>query len=195
MYQLGLTGGIGSGKTLVCSILEKLGVPVYYADSAARRLMNSDEELSKNIVGVFGAEVYNGASLNRDLLARKVFGNQEMLAKLNAMVHPAVRKDYSGWVESQKGAPYVVEEAAILFESGADGLLDGSVLVYAPEALRIQRVMKRDGVDEKSVRSRMMHQMDEDKKKKRADHVIYNDEKEMLLPQVIALHNKILNNR
>jgi len=195
MYQLGLTGGIGSGKTLVCSILEKLGIPVYYADSAARRLMNSDEELSKNIVGIFGAEVYNGASLNRDLLARKVFGNQEMLAKLNAMVHPAVRKDYSGWIESQKGAPYVVEEAAILFESGADRLLDGSVLVYAPEALRIQRVMKRDGVDEESVRSRMMHQMDEDKKKERADHIIYNDEKEMLLPQVIALHNKILNNR
>jgi dephospho-CoA kinase len=195
MYQLGLTGGIGSGKTLVCSILEKLGVPVYYADSAARRLMNSDEELSKNIVGVFGAEVYNGASLNRDLLARKVFGNQEMLDKLNAMVHPAVRKDYSGWIESQKGAPYVVEEAAILFESGADRLLDGSVLVYAPEALRIQRVMKRDGVDEESVRSRMMHQMDEDKKKERADHVIYNDEKEMLLPQVIALHNKVLNTR
>ena len=195
MVQLGLTGGIGSGKTLVCSILEKLGVPVYYADSAARRLMNSDEELSKNIVGVFGAEVYNGASLNRDLLARKVFGNQEMLAKLNAMVHPAVRKYYSGWVESQKGAPYVVEEAAILFESGADGLLDGSVLVYAPEALRIQRVMKRDGVDEKSVRSRMMHQMDEDKKKERADHIIYNDEKEMLLPQVIALHNIVLNSR
>jgi dephospho-CoA kinase len=118
-----------------------------------------------------------------------------MLEKLNAMVHPAVRKDYSGWVESQKGAPYVVEEAAILFESGADRLLDGSVLVYAPEALRIQRVMKRDGVDEESVRSRMMHQMDEDKKKERADHVIYNDEKEMLLPQVIALHNKVLNTR
>jgi dephospho-CoA kinase len=195
MYQLGLTGGIGSGKTLVCSILEKLGVPVYYADSAARRLMNSDEELNKNIVGIFGAEVYNGASLNRDLLARKVFGNQEMLEKLNAMVHPAVRKDYSGWVESQKGAPYVVEEAAILFESGADRLLNGSVLVYAPVALRIQRVMKRDGVDEESVRSRMMHQMDEDKKKERADHVIYNDEKEMLLPQVIALHNKVLNTR
>ena len=192
---MGLTGGIGSGKTLVCSILEKLGIPVYYADSAARRLMNSDEELSKNIVGIFGDEVYNGASLNRDLLARKVFGNQEMLEKLNAMVHPAVRKDYSGWVESQKGAPYVVEEAAILFESGADTLLDGSVLVYAPEALRIQRVMKRDGVDEESVRSRMMHQMDEDKKKERADHIIYNDEKEMLLPQVIALHNIVLNSR
>ena len=195
MYQLGLTGGIGSGKTLVCSILEKLGVPVYYADSAARRLMNSDAKLRNSIVGIFGAEVYNGAVLNRNLLARKVFGNQEMLEKLNAMVHPAVRKDYSGWVESQKVAPYVVEEAAILFESGADRLMDGSVLVYAPEALRIKRVMKRDGVDEESVRSRMIHQMDEDKKKKRADHIIYNDEKEMLLPQVIALHNKVINSR
>ena len=195
MYQLGLTGGIGSGKTLVCSILEKLGVPVYYADSAARRLMNSDAKLRNGIVGIFGAEVYNGAVLNRDLLARKVFGNQEMLEKLNAMVHPAVRKDYSGWVESQKVAPYVVEEAAILFESGADRLMDGSVLVYAPEALRIKRVMKRDGVDEEAVRNRMIHQMDEDKKKKRADHIIYNDEKEMLLPQVIALHNKVINSR
>ena len=195
MYQLGLTGGIGSGKTLVCSILEKLGIPVYYADSGARRLMNSDAKLRNSIVEIFGAEVYNGAILDRNLLASKVFGNQEMLEKLNAMVHPAVRKDYSGWVESQKGVPYVVEEAAILFESGADSLLDGSVLVYAPEALRIKRVMKRDGVDEESVRSRMIHQMDEDKKKKRADHIIYNDEKEMLLPQVIALHNKVINSR
>ena len=195
MYQLGLTGGIGSGKTLVCSILEKLGVPVYYADSAARRLMNSDAKLRNSIVEIFGAEVYNGAILDRSLLAGKVFGNQEMLEKLNEMVHPAVRKDYSGWVESQKVAPYVVEEAAILFESGADRLLDGSVLVYAPEALRIQRVMKRDGVDEESVRSRMIHQMDEDNKRKRADHIIYNDEKEMLLPQVIALHNKVINSR
>jgi len=195
MYQLGLTGGIGSGKTLVCSILEKLGVPVYYADSAARRLMNSEAKLRKSIIGIFGDEVYNGTILDRNLLASKVFGNQEMLERLNAMVHPEVRKDYSGWVESQKDAPYVVEEAAILFESGADRLLDGSVLVYAPEALRIQRVMKRDGVDEKSVRSRMIHQMDEDKKRERADHIIYNDEKEMLLPQVIALHNKVINSR
>jgi len=118
-----------------------------------------------------------------------------MLAKLNAMVHPAVRKDYSHWAESQKSAPYVVEEAAILFESGASNFLDASVLVFAPEAMRIQRVMQRDGVDEESVRRRMIHQMGEEEKKKLADHIIYNDEKEMLLPQIIKLHNTILNSR
>ena len=195
MYQLGLTGGIGSGKTLVCSVLEKLGVPVYYADSAARRLMTNDGELRRRIMKVFGPEVYNGISLKRDLLAQMVFGERAMLEKLNSLVHPAVRRDYSTWIESQQGVPYVVEEAAILFESGADRMLDGSVLVYAPEEMRIRRVMKRDGIDEASVRRRMNHQMDEDEKKKRADHIIYNDEKEMLLPQIIALHNKILISR
>ena len=130
-----------------------------------------------------------------DLLAKLVFGDGTAVAKLNALVHPVVREDYFSWFETQKGAPYVVEEAAILFESGADRLLDGSVLVYAPEELRIRRVMKRDGVDEKSVRNRMLHQMDEDEKKQRADHIIYNDENEMLLPQIIKLHNKILNSR
>lgn len=192
MVQLGLTGGIGSGKTLVCSVLEKFGVPVYYADTEARRLLNSDEELHRNIVDVFGREVYNGNSLNREVLADKVFGNPVMLAKLNALVHPAVRKDYSHWVELQKSAPYVVEEAAILFESGASKFLDATVLIYAPEMVRILRVMQRDGVDEESVRRRMKHQMDEEEKKKLADQIIYNDEKEMLLPQIVELHNRIL---
>ena len=192
MVQLGLTGGIGSGKTLVCSILEKFGVPVYYADTEARRLMNTDEELHRNIVDVFGREVYSGNSLNREVLADKVFGDQVMLAKLNALVHPAVRKDYSHWVELQKSAPYVVEEAAILFESGASKFLDTTVLIYAPEMVRILRVMQRDGVDEESVRRRMKHQMDEEEKKKLADQIIYNDEKEMLLPQIVELHNRIL---
>ena len=192
MVQLGLTGGIGSGKTLVCSVLEKFGVPVYYADTEARRLLNSDEELHRNVVDVFGREVYNGNSLNREVLADKVFGNPVMLAKLNALVHPAVRKDYSHWVELQKSAPYVVEEAAILFESGASKFLDTTVLIYAPEMVRILRVMQRDGVDEESVRRRMKHQMDEEEKKKLADQIIYNDEKEMLLPQIVELHNRIL---
>ena len=195
MYQLGLTGGIGSGKTLVCSMLEKLGVPVYYADTEARRLMNCDSTLVGQIVKLFGTEAYKEDSLNRDFLAKEVFGDPEMLAKLNAMVHPMVRKDYTQWLEFQTEAPYVVEEAAILFESGVGNILDGSVLVYAPEWLRIQRVKHRDGVDEANVRRRMMHQMDEEDKMKLADHIIYNDEKQMLLPQVIALHRKILNSR
>lgn len=195
MFQLGLTGGIGSGKTLVCSVLEKFGVPVYYADSEARRLMNSNEELRRNIGDLFGGEVYNGHSLNRKVLAEKVFGDEVMVEKLNRLVHPAVRKDYTEWVESKQNAPYVVEEAAILFESGASVFMDMTVLIYAPEMLRIRRVMQRDAVDEEHVRRRMKHQMDEEEKKKRADHIIYNDEKEMLLPQVVALHNSILKKR
>ncbi|MEN8230390.1 MAG: dephospho-CoA kinase [Bacteroidota bacterium] len=195
MYQVGITGGIGSGKTLVCSIFEKLGIPVYYADSEAKRLMNSDQELVRHIVKLFGEDAYNGASLNREFLSEMVFGNPELLAKLNSTVHPAVRKDFVLWVESQRDAPYVLEEAAILFESGADRYLDRSVLVYAPEAMRIRRVMQRDGLDEERVRRRMIHQMDETAKMKLADHIIYNDETELLLPQIIALHKKLLTSR
>lgn len=193
MYHLGLTGGIGSGKTLVCSVLEKLGVAVYYADSEARRLMNSEPQLVRQIKELFGKEAYINDSLHREFLAKQVFGDTVKLAKLNAVVHPAVWKDFFSWAQTQKDAPYVVKEAAILFESGISHSLDGSVLVYAPEAMRIQRVMDRDGVDEESVRRRMMHQMDEEEKKKLADYIIYNDDSEMLLPQIIALHNKILN--
>jgi len=193
MYQVGLTGGIGSGKTLVCSVLEKLGVPVYYADVEAIRLMNGDQDVLKQIVELFGRETYRGGSLDRAFLAQRVFGYPEMLAKLNAIVHPAVRNDYSLWVGRQHDTPYVVEEAAILFESGANRFFDRSVLVYAPEVLRISRVMQRDGVEEKGVRRRMMHQMDEKEMKELADDIIINDGKEMLLPQIIRIHQKILN--
>lgn len=195
MYLLGLTGGIGSGKTLVCSLLERLGIPVYYADAAAKRLMNQDPVLAGAIIRLLGEEAYHGTSLNRGFVADAVFGDPDLLAQLNALVHPAVRKDFSIWVEHQERVPYVVEEAAILFESGAHRFLDGSVLVYAPEELRIRRVMERDGVEELSVRKRMMHQMNEEEKMKLADHIIYNDDRQMLLPQVIALHNKLLNTR
>lgn len=195
MYQLGITGGIGSGKTLVCSIFEKLGIPVYYADSEAKRLMNSDPVLVNQIVRIFGKEAYIGTSLNREFMGKTVFGERDKLEKLNAVVHPAVRKDYSSWVEMQSDVPYVVEEAAILFESGAFRFLDGSAVVYAPEAMRIRRVMLRDGMDEEGVRRRMRNQMAEEDKIEQADHIIYNDEIKMLLPQVIALHEKILTSR
>jgi dephospho-CoA kinase len=191
MFQVGLTGGIGSGKTLVCNILEKLGIPVYDADSQARRIMDEDSRLRKEIVELFGEEAYLDGRLNRRYLAGRVFGDQQMLKKLNKLVHPAVRKDYSRWVEHQS-APYVVEEAAILFESGADRFMNMTVLVYAPVDLRISRVMKRDRVEEGKVLERMRHQMDEEEKRKRADKVIINDEKELLLPQIIAIHHEIL---
>lgn len=195
MYQLGVTGGIGSGKTLVCSILEKLGIPVYYADREARRLMESEGVLREKLTVSFGEAIFRGGKLNREALARRVFADASQLAELNALVHPAVREDYVDWVARQQGVPYVVEEAAILFESGADRFLDGTVLVYAPESLRIRRVMERDGVDEAHVVQRMGHQMDEDEKRKRADRMILNDGTRLLLPQVIELHHWVLNNR
>lgn len=192
MYQVGVTGGIGSGKTLVCQVLGKLGVAVYHADLEARRLMNRDQQLVNQVIGLFGEKVYKEGSLDREYLARQVFGDEILLAQLNAIVHPAVKIDYARWVSQQSKVPYVAHEAAILFESGSHHLLDESVLVYAPESLRIHRVMERDGVDEASVRRRMKHQMDEEDKKELADYVIYNDGSEMLLPQIIDMHNQIL---
>lgn len=195
MLKLGLTGGIGSGKTLVCNILEKLGVPVYFADTAARELMAVDSELKAGIIRMFGKEAYGKDGLNRRYLAEAVFGNPERLSLLNELVHPAVRRDFTQWIEEQEEAPYVVEEAAILFESGASTLMDLSVLVYAPEELRITRVMKRDGIGREEVMKRMGHQMSEERKMELADHVLFNDGSRMLLPQVIDLHDKMLNRR
>lgn len=193
MYKLGLTGGIGSGKTLVCQIFEKLGIPVYYADTAARDLMNTDPELKAGIRQMFGDEAFGEEGLNRQYLADSVFGDPEKLSGLNALVHPAVRTDFLRWSLQQKGSPYVLEEAAILFESGASTEMDLTVLVYAPEELRINRVMKRDGLRREDVLKRMAHQLSEEQKKEMADHVLINDGSRMLLPQVIDLHNKMLN--
>jgi dephospho-CoA kinase len=192
MYQVGITGGIGSGKTLVCSVLEKLGVPVYDADGQARRLMNKLPVLMQGIEELLGKEAYREGQLDRKYVGSRVFGNHELLTRLNGLVHPAVREDYRSWVNQWKDAPYVVEEAAILFESGAYRFLDRTVLVFAPSDLRIRRVMQRDGVGREEVKKRMMHQMDDEEKKVLADEVVVNDERNMLLPQIIALHNKIV---
>jgi dephospho-CoA kinase len=192
MFRIGLTGGIGSGKTLVCSILEKLGVPVYSADNEARRLMNTDIELKENIVKMFGDQAYNKDGLNRAFISDSVFGDSDKLSRLNALVHPVVRKDFNRWSSRQGEVSYVVEEAAILFESGAFREMDLSVLIYAPKDLRIGRVMSRDQVDREDVLKRMGLQMPEEQKMKMADHIIYNDGTQMLLPQVIELHRKVL---
>jgi dephospho-CoA kinase len=193
MYQVGITGGIGSGKTLVCSVLSKLGVPVYDADGEARRLMNKLPVLMQGIEELLGKEAYREGRLDRKYVGSRVFGNHELLTRLNGLVHPAVRENYRSWVNQWRDAPYVVEEAAILFESGAYRFLDRTVLVFAPSDLRITRVMHRDGIGREEVKKRMMHQMDEEEKRVLADEVVVNDEKNMLLPQIIALHNKIVN--
>jgi len=192
MIRVGLTGGIGSGKSLVCSILDRFGIPVYKADAEARRLMNDEPLLRTKIVESFGDQAYENEGLNREFLATQVFGDAKKLELMNSLVHPAVREDFLKWADQHREYPYVVEEAAILFESGAFREMDQTVLVTAPEELRIKRVMERDGSEREAVLKRMGHQRKEEELLKLADHVIVNDGEQMLLPQVIDLHNKLL---
>jgi len=191
VLKIGITGGIGSGKSTVAKVFEVLGIPVYYADDAAKRLMNEDEELKEKIQLQFGNDVYKDGKLNRKELAAIVFNDPSKLVLLNSLVHPATLKDAERWMQKQ-ATPYAIKEAALIFESGAQEQLDHVIGVTAPAPLRIQRSMLRDGISREEVIARMDKQMDETIKMKLCDFVITNNEQEMLLPQVLALHEKLL---
>ena len=190
MKVVGVTGGIGSGKTTVCQIFEHLNVPIYYADSRAKELMASNSDLKAAIIKSFGEDSYTNGQLNRPYLAKLVFTSPEKLALLNSLVHPAVANDFEGWLEENDTVPYVLKEAAILFESGAYQDVNTSVLVIAPEDVRLQRVMKRDGSSKEEVLQRMKNQWTQERKAKLADHIINNDGTQLLIPQVLELHQK-----
>ncbi len=192
MLKIGLTGGIGSGKTTVAKVLEVLGVPVYYADEAAKELMHSNELLKQQLILHFGRETYfEDGQLNRKHVSSIVFNNKEKLELLNSLVHPATIADAKEWFSKQQ-SPYVVKEAALLFESGTAEGLDYVIGVTAPAALRMKRVMDRDGVTADEVKRRMANQVDEALKMKLCDFVLHNSEQELLLPQVLALHNELI---
>jgi dephospho-CoA kinase len=195
MIKVGLTGGIGSGKTTVAKIFELLGVPVYYADDAAKRIMNEDEELKTAIQKHFGRDSYKNGELDRTYLASKVFNDSFQLEILNSLVHPATIRDAARWMsqqfaESGGQTPYAIKEAALIFESGAAEQLDYVIGVYAPAELRIKRTMERNNSSYDEVVKRMNNQMDEKIKMKLCDFVIFNDEQQLLIPQVIELNEK-----
>jgi dephospho-CoA kinase len=191
MLKIGLTGGIGSGKTTVARIFEVLGIPVYYADDAAKKLMIEDEELRISIINAFGNEAYNDKILNRPYLAEQVFNSEEKLKVLNSIVHPATINDAKKWFKEQT-APYVIKEAALIFESGSDKELDYVVGVKSPESLRIKRSVDRDNISAEQVEARMNKQMPEEDKLRLCEYVIVNDEQQMLIPQVLKLHENFL---
>lgn len=191
MLKIGLTGGIGSGKSTVARIFEILDIPVYYADNAAKRLMNTDPALREQIIAAFGAEAYTGGQLNRQYLAQQVFQDEKKLTKLNSLVHPATIYDAENWIAAQ-ASPYAVKEAALIFESGSEKLLDYVIGVSAPQELRIQRTMPRDNISREEVLKRKQQQMDEKLKMERCNFIVYNDEEQPVLPQVIALHRQLL---
>lgn len=190
MLKVGITGGIGSGKSTVAKIFETLGIPVYYADGAAKRLMENNTELQQSLIAVFGEELYQNGQLNRPFLANLVFNDAEKLAQLNAFVHPATIKDAEEWMLRQN-APYCLKEAALIFESGSQQGLDYVVGVHAPDSLRIQRVVQRDNVNQQQVEARMSKQISESIKMRLCDFVITNDEQQMVIPQVLELHEKL----
>ena len=194
MLKIGITGGIGSGKTVVCKLFESCGAPVYDADEAAKRLMQENSSLKSQLIASFGNIYDEKGKLQRSALAEIVFNDTELLSKLNGLVHPAVMKDYKEWQNNQK-FDYVIRESAILFESNTNVDLDYVIMVEAPELLRIQRTMQRDQRSEKQIRSIMEKQMPDDEKIKLADFVIINNEVQPLLPQVWNLHEKFMNGK
>jgi len=191
MYRVGLTGGIGSGKSTVAKIFEILGVPVYYADAEAKRIMNTDNELKEKIISLFGNEAYKNDRLNRHFVSEIVFNDPRKLEQLNALIHPVIKEQGEQWMKRQT-TPYAIHEAALIFEAGVAERLDTVIGVSAPEPLRVQRAMKRDLTAYDEVLKRMNRQMPEDEKMKLCHHIIINDEQTAVIPQVLALHRLLL---
>ncbi len=191
MLRIGLTGGIGSGKSTVARIFELLEIPVYYADAASKNLYNTDPELMASIKEHFGEDLYEHGLINKSRLAALVFNDPRKLELLNSLVHPPTIRAAEQWMKKQT-APYAIKEAALIFESGSASGLDYVIGVQAPLALRVKRVMDRDHVSREDVYSRINRQLDENIKMKLCDFIIVNDEQQMLIPQILELHGNLL---
>lgn len=190
MYKIGITGGIGSGKSTVCRMFAELGVPVYDSDSEAKRLMRENAPLREAICREFGAESYTDGELNRSYIASRIFGDDDARRRLNALVHPAVMSDFAAWAERQT-SDYVILESAILFESSLESNVDRTIAVMAPEGLRVARAMARDGAAEQAVRSRMACQLSDDEMCRRADMSMINIDLDELRDEVAQCDKKL----
>ena len=191
VLRVGLTGGIGSGKSTVAQIFEVLGIPVYYADIAAKRLMNENAELRSAVINIFGEQAYANKILDRKYISSLVFSDPAKLELLNSIVHPATKKDGEAWMQQQT-SPYAIHEAALIFEAKVSERLDCVIGVSSPPELRIKRAMERDKVSRDEVLKRMEQQLDEDIKMSKSDYVLINDEQQLLIPQVLELHEKLI---
>ena len=189
--KLGVTGGIGSGKTSVCKVFTVLGIPVFSTDRIAREIMDGDENIIRQINSIAGRDMYSNGALDRMALASLIFNNSSLLEKVNSLVHPLVFERFSGWEKNQT-SPYVIMEAAILFESGASKLVDKIVTIVAPEEERLSRVTQRSKLSRHQVLERMMNQMNDEARIKLSDYVIYNSENDMIIPAILAIHDDIL---
>lgn len=193
MQVVGLTGGIGSGKTTVANMFSELGIPVYIADEESKRLLVTSKIIKRKLIALFGEETYKGETLNKPFIANKIFNNKELLKQMNAIVHPKVGQHFKRWLKKQQ-APYVIKESAILFESGAFETCDMVITVTASELLRIARVIQRDSTSEEKVRSIIKNQWAEEEKIKRSNFVIVNEKLQETKQRVLEIHAEILKN-
>ena len=191
VLRVGLTGGIGSGKSTVAQIFEVLGIPVYYADIAAKKIMNEDEGLRSAITNIFGEQAYTNDILDRKYISSIVFTDPAKLQQLNSLVHPATKKDGETWMQKQT-SPYAIHEAALIFEAKVSDRLDHVIGVSSPIELRIKRAIERDKVSREEVLKRMDQQLDEELKMSKCEFVLINDEQQLLIPQVLELHEKLI---
>jgi len=192
MIKVGITGGIGSGKSLVCQVFERLGIPVYYADEAARKLMEHDPVIRHDLMAWLGEDIYSGNELDRLKMAGLIFTNPELLQIVNRIVHPRVAADFQNWCESYENKPYVIQESAILFESGAYRFVDFIVLVTAPEDIRLNRVITRNGMTPEKIQAIMKNQWPDNEKTSRSQFILNNDNKSLVLPRILNLHSQLM---
>ncbi len=189
--KVGITGGIGSGKSTVCKMFKLLGIPVFEADIVAKKLINSNEEIKNGLIQLFGNHIYDSNNkLNKKMLADLIFNDESLLEKVNNLIHPAVRDEFILWHQKQN-SKYVVHEAAILFESGFYKMMDFNILVSAPEITRIERVVKRDKIQPEKVESRIKKQWSDEEKRKLANIELVNDNKHLLIPQILEIDKKL----
>ena len=195
MIKVGITGGIGSGKSIVCEVFRKLGISIYNADTKAKIITNEDADIRKQLTAKFGDPIFKNNKLDRSLLAEIIFKDKLALEFVNSVIHPAVKLDFHNWCKQHETETYVIEEAALFFESGGYNEMDQMITVYAPEALRIKRVKLRDSLSTEQIQDRMNNQCPDKEKLQRSNFVIYNDEKQSIVEQVLKLHEILTNLR
>jgi len=193
MITAGITGGIASGKSVVCEVFKLLGVPVYNADTAAKVLANTDREIKNDLIKLFGDDIYEGNNLNRKKLSEIIFNNKTALENTNKIIHPRVIKDFLRWAEEHKDHKYILMEAAILYESGTYKMLDKVITVTAPKQIRISRALSRENFTKQIIENIQKNQILDEEKVKRSHYVILNDNKTLILPQILRIHQQLLN--
>lgn len=191
MIKVGVTGGIGSGKSLICKVFLKMGIPVYTADDEAKYLMDHDPEIKTGLSRIFGETIYTDGKLNRSKLAGLIFDDASLLAEVNRIVHPVVGQDFLNWCSAHSRFPFVIQESAIIFESQAFSLFDYIILVTAPEEIRLQRVLDRPGMTSEKILRIMRNQLPEKEKIVRSHFVIKNDGTNLILPHILSVYTEI----